>query len=502
MLYGNRARWGAALLFSAIAAVAAGLAAVLAGSHNLDLARAMKGLPPDRDILVQVRLPRALLALWTGGALSLSGVLFQALMRNPLATPDTLGVSSGAALGAVIAIFFGWSTGGAISGVSIAACAGAAVVLVLVVIVASFRGSVSPIGLLLSGVTINVMCGAAIVFISSMVGFLKSFAVAHWLMGGLDAPEYSTLLWLTVVLTPVCHGHVLVWPRMGSAGGRRHLGGNPGPLHHSPAGHRMRGRVAADRRRLGAHRPLCLRRFDRSTRAAHVAGRRSSHPRTLFVPSGRGIRRAVRYFFADYPGSRGNTRRRDYGAAGRSVFHLDAAEQTGRCPAVILVGGGSRSGKSSAALRMLRADGPRQGFIATAQVWDDEMRERIRVHRTERGPDITTWEEPFDVAARLAAEDDRYDAIVVDCLTLWLSNVMLAEDRDVAEECSRLVEVAGNAKTQVILVTNEVGCGIVPDNALARRFRDEAGRVGRSRWPRSCASEVHWMIFGTGLRIK
>jgi len=201
---GNRARWGAALLFSAIAAVAAGLAAVLAGSHNLDLARAMKGLPPDRDILVQLRLPRALLALWTGGALSLSGVLFQALMRNPLATPDTLGVSSGAALGAVIAIFFGWSTGGAISGVSIAACAGAAVVLVLVVIVASFRGSVSPIGLLLSGVTINVMCGAAIVFISSMVGFLKSFAVAHWLMGGLDAPEYSTLLWLTIVLTPVC----------------------------------------------------------------------------------------------------------------------------------------------------------------------------------------------------------------------------------------------------------------------------------------------------------
>jgi iron complex transport system permease protein len=201
---GNRSRWAAALLFSASAAIAAGLGAVLIGSHNLDLARAMKGLAPDRDILVQLRLPRALLALWTGGALSLSGVLFQALMRNPLATPDTLGVSSGAALGAVVAIFFGWSTGSAISGVSIGACAGAAMVLVLVVVVASYRGAVSPIGLLLSGVTINVICGAAIVFISSMVGFLKSFAVAHWLMGGLDAPEYATLLWLTVVLTPVC----------------------------------------------------------------------------------------------------------------------------------------------------------------------------------------------------------------------------------------------------------------------------------------------------------
>jgi len=83
---------------------------------------------------------------------------------------------------------------------------------------------------------------------------------------------------------------------------------------------------------------------------------------------------------------------------------------------------------------------------------------------------------------------------------LWLSNVMLAEDRDVAEECSRLVEVAGNAKTQVILVTNEVGCGIVPDNALARRFRDEAGRLNQMAAER--AAEVRWMIFGIGLRIK
>ena len=167
---------------------------------------------------------------------------------------------------------------------------------------------------------------------------------------------------------------------------------------------------------------------------------------------------------------------------------------------MILVGGGSRSGKSSAALRMLRAAGPRMGFIATAQAWDEEMQERIRVHRAERGPEITAWEEPLDVAARLAAEDGRYDAIVVDCLTLWLSNVMLAERRDVAEECRHLVAAAGNAKTQIILVTNEVGCGIVPDNALARRFRDQAGRLNQMIAER--ASEVHWMIFGMGLRLK
>ncbi|MCU1328711.1 MAG: fhuB [Bryobacterales bacterium] len=200
----RNAGWIAAIMFSAAAAILAGLTAVLVGSHNLSLDRAMKGLAPDRDILIQLRLPRALLALWAGGALSLAGVLFQALMRNPLATPDTLGVSSGAALGAVVAIALGWSSGTAISAVSIAACAGAAIVLVLVVVIASNRGSISSVGLLLSGVTINIMCGATIVFIASMVGFLKSFAVAHWLMGGLDAPEYSTLAWLTALLTPVC----------------------------------------------------------------------------------------------------------------------------------------------------------------------------------------------------------------------------------------------------------------------------------------------------------
>ena len=167
---------------------------------------------------------------------------------------------------------------------------------------------------------------------------------------------------------------------------------------------------------------------------------------------------------------------------------------------MILVGGGSRSGKSSAALRMMRAAGPRQGFIATAQAWDDEMRERIALHRAERGPGITTWEEPFDVARRIASEDGRYDAIVVDCLTLWLTNLMLAEDRDLATASIALLNAAAQASTQIILVTNEVGCGIVPENALARRFRDEAGRLNQRAAEQ--AAEVYWMIFGLGLKIK
>ena len=167
---------------------------------------------------------------------------------------------------------------------------------------------------------------------------------------------------------------------------------------------------------------------------------------------------------------------------------------------MILVGGGSRSGKSRAALRMLQAAGPRQGFIATAEAWDDEMRERIARHKAERSGDITTWEEPFSVAERITGEAGRYDAILVDCLTLWLTNVMLAEWPDVDAECQKLVDAAGAAQTQVILVTNEVGCGIVPENALARRFRDAAGRLNQMAAER--ATEVHWMMFGIGMRIK
>ena len=167
---------------------------------------------------------------------------------------------------------------------------------------------------------------------------------------------------------------------------------------------------------------------------------------------------------------------------------------------MILVGGGSRSGKSGAALGMLRAAGPRRAFIATAQAFDDEMTDRIARHRAERDPDIVTFEEPFDVAARIRTDGARFDAILVDCLTLWLSNRMLADRSSIADECRELVQSASASTARVILVTNEVGCGIVPENALARRFRDEAGRL--NQLAAEHAQEVHWMIFGVGLRIK
>jgi adenosylcobinamide kinase/adenosylcobinamide-phosphate guanylyltransferase len=167
---------------------------------------------------------------------------------------------------------------------------------------------------------------------------------------------------------------------------------------------------------------------------------------------------------------------------------------------LILVGGGSRSGKSTTALRLLKETGPRAGFIATAEVGDDEMRTRIARHRAEREPGIVTWEEPLQVAERIAQEDGRYDAIVVDCLTLWLSNLMLAGHSHIEEDGRRLADVASRARTRIIFVTNEVGCGIVPDDPLTRRFRDEAGRLNQMMAEK--ATEVHWMIFGIGLRIK
>jgi adenosylcobinamide kinase/adenosylcobinamide-phosphate guanylyltransferase len=183
------------------------------------------------------------------------------------------------------------------------------------------------------------------------------------------------------------------------------------------------------------------------------------------------------------------------------LFHLDASQKEQGIVFVILIGGGSRSGKSREALKRLRASGSRLGFIATAQAWDDEMRERIELHRQERGCDIVTWEEPLRVADRLRQDGSEYSAIVVDCLTLWLSNLMLqGESSDIRKETEYLLDAATNSSAEVILVTNEVGCGIVPDNALARAFRDHAGRLNQQAAER--ASEVHWMIFGIGLRIK
>ena len=164
---------------------------------------------------------------------------------------------------------------------------------------------------------------------------------------------------------------------------------------------------------------------------------------------------------------------------------------------MILVGGGSRSGKSRYALELAKQRGARLAFVATAQALDGEMSDRIRKHREERDSAFTTIEEPFELAAALERAGRDYDAIVVDCLTLWVSNLMLS-DREIPTE--ELIAAVRKIPAAVIFVSNEVGCGIVPENALARRFRDLAGSLNQR--VAAAADEVYWMAFGIPLKVK
>ena len=167
----------------------------------------------------------------------------------------------------------------------------------------------------------------------------------------------------------------------------------------------------------------------------------------------------------------------------------------------ILISGGARSGKSDFALDMARGLGPRRAFVATAQALDAEMQERIRKHREDRGPDFETVEEPRDLAAALSRLDD-VDVVVVDCLTLWLSNLLLSSsDATLAEQTVRkLADSLVRLPFHCILVTNEVGLGVVPDTPLGRSFRDLAGRANQLVARR--ADEVYIATMGLMVRIK
>lgn len=163
------------------------------GSSDVAFSRAWAGQSPDKEILFQVRLPRVLLAGLAGGALALAGVVFQALLRDALATPYTLGVQSGAALGAVIAICFGWRAIGAFPAVWFSGLIGAAITIMVVVGIASEGRRMSSFTLLLTGVTINSICMAGILFLHYTAGFTESFAIVRWLMGGIESMPYNTL---------------------------------------------------------------------------------------------------------------------------------------------------------------------------------------------------------------------------------------------------------------------------------------------------------------------
>jgi adenosylcobinamide kinase/adenosylcobinamide-phosphate guanylyltransferase len=166
---------------------------------------------------------------------------------------------------------------------------------------------------------------------------------------------------------------------------------------------------------------------------------------------------------------------------------------------LIFVGGGARSGKSALALRIASTHGPRRVFLATAQAFDKEMRDRIDRHQAEREERYRTIEEPLAVPEAVRSVTD-CDVLLLDCITLWMSNLLLAEVSDIQPRVHSLITAISDAPFDTIVVSNEVGQGIVPMNALARRFRDETGWAHQSL--AAAADQVYYGALGMMLRLK
>jgi len=176
-------------------------------------------------------------------------------------------------------------------------------------------------------------------------------------------------------------------------------------------------------------------------------------------------------------------------------------------PRLIVVGGGARSGKSRYALELARQLGHKRAFIATAQAFDDEMRERIAAHQLERGSEFVTFEATTDLADKLAQTED-YDVVVIDCLTLFISHLLLEREHMPAKQLETEVEAvmaqvlsqATRHRGTLIMVTNEVGMGVVPISALGRLFRDVAGRANQQL--AAAAQQLYLATMGVVVRLR
>ncbi|MCX7794298.1 MAG: bifunctional adenosylcobinamide kinase/adenosylcobinamide-phosphate guanylyltransferase [Thermodesulfovibrionales bacterium] len=172
---------------------------------------------------------------------------------------------------------------------------------------------------------------------------------------------------------------------------------------------------------------------------------------------------------------------------------------------IIFITGGAKSGKSNFALKRASELDGRKVYIATAEPLDEEMKERIERHKKERGSNWFTVEEPVNISGLIKDLREKYEVLLIDCLTLWLSNIMLGKEAYIEriEELIRFLKALKDSKQgqlTLFIVSNEVGLGIVPDNELARRFRDEAGRLNQRI--AEISDEVYFVISGIPIRIK
>lgn len=182
----------------------------------------------------------------------------------------------------------------------------------------------------------------------------------------------------------------------------------------------------------------------------------------------------------------------------RSIGSVGAAGAGEELAAVTLVLGGARSGKSAFAEGLAIAGGAAT-YVATAEALDAEMAERVRHHRLRRGTGWRTVEEPLRLAETVAAEARPGRPVLVDCLTLWLTNLMLG-GHDIAAAIDRLIAARATFAGPVLFVANEVGLGIVPETPLGRRFRDEAGRLNQR--VAAVADRVVFVAAGLPLTLK
>lgn len=170
---------------------------------------------------------------------------------------------------------------------------------------------------------------------------------------------------------------------------------------------------------------------------------------------------------------------------------------------IIFILGGARSGKSSYALRLAKESRKNKvAFIATAQARDQEMTKRILIHKKSRPAAWKTFEEPFDIYGLLKKITTGFDLIIIDCLTLLISNLLLkkCKENEILRKINKILAILKNNKAKIIIISNEVGLGIVPANRLSREFRDIAGKVNQVVGQNS--NTVFFMVSGIPWRIK